>query len=144
MRAAVRSAGRGEGRCSVTTARVGFTVGPYSVELPIRVASTANVREHHFARARRTKAQRQAVALFVKRSMLPSLPAVVTLTRIAPRLLDAHDNLRVALKPAADEIASIYGLPNDRDPRIAWEYAQEQRPKTYAVRIDVTPAEVKP
>ena len=114
-----------------------------AVELPIRTVSTANLREHHMARHRRTKDQRAAVTLLLGRTRLPALPVAVTLTRIAPRLLDRHDNLPVSLKGVADAIAGLYGV-DDRDPRISFACDQEQRRKAYAVRVEIQSAGVTP
>lgn len=40
------------------------------------------------------------------------------------RLLDTHDNERMALKPLADHVTRMIGLKSDSDPRITWEYHQ--------------------
>lgn len=53
----------------------------------------------------------------------PSLPVVVTLTRVSSRKLDAHENLPMSFKHVADEIARYLGT-KDHDPRITWRYAQ--------------------
>ena len=61
----------------------------------------------------------------------------VTITRVAPRPLDSHDNLRSSLKAVVDGISDWLGV-KDNDERIEWAYAQERgAPKTYAVRIEV-------
>ncbi len=65
---------------------------------------------------------------------------VVTLTRVAPRELDSHDNLRTSLKPIADAVTDLVGLPNDRDPRISWKYAQASDGlRFYAVDVLIEP-----
>lgn len=51
---------------------------------------------------------------------------VVKLTRVAPRELDGHDNLRTAFKPIVDGVTDALGLPNDRDPRVSWAYGQRR------------------
>lgn len=103
-----------------------------TVDLPLRIESVANLREHWAAKAKRTKAHRMA-ALAIKPH---PLPCVVTLTRIAPRALD-DDNLRSGFKGLRDGIADRLGIA-DNDPRIEWRYAQERgKPKEYAARVQI-------
>ena len=54
------------------------------IRIPLRTVSGMNVREHFRVRAKRGKAERQAVALVLGPQKKPALPIVVTLTRIAP------------------------------------------------------------
>jgi len=101
--------------------------------LPLRIVSVANVREHWAVKAKRTKAHRLAALAL---PVMP-LPAKVTLTRIAPRALDGHDNLSSAFKALVDGIADRLGV-KDNDPRIEWKYEQARgRPKEYAARIRI-------
>jgi len=103
-------------------------------EIPYRLKSAPNLREHWGAKHRRVKSERAAIRLIVRRH---ELPITVKLVRIAPRGLD-DDNLQGAFKGMRDEIAAIHGLP-DNDERISFEYAQERgKPKEYAVRIEIT------
>jgi hypothetical protein len=108
-----------------------------TVELPLRIESVANLREHYFAKARRTKAHRKAAL-----AVLPcALPARVILVRIAPRALDG-DNLQAAFKGFRDGIADRFGV-KDNDPRLEWRYAQERgKPREYAVRVEITRLEL--
>lgn len=113
-----------------------------AVTLPIRAESVANLREHWRKRAVRAKSHRtQAWAELRAADKEPRLlgPVTVTLTRIAPRPLDSHDNLRSSLKAVVDGVADWLGV-KDNDARVLWAYAQERAtPKTYAVRIEVSP-----
>lgn len=105
-----------------------------TVTLPIQLVSVANLREHWSSRAKRAKAHRNA-AITIKPI---ALPAVVTITRIAPRPLD-DDNLRSACKALRDGIADRFGIA-DNHPDLTWRYAQRRGPvKTYAVEITITP-----
>jgi len=111
-----------------------------TLDIPVYTPSVVNQRNHWHAKAKQTKAQRQAVAwcwsVFKRNGDVPPLPVVVWLTRVSPRELD-DDNLRPALKAVRDEVAYRLGLPNDRDPSVKWEYAQRKgRP---AVVIHVEP-----
>lgn len=114
------------------------------IELPIRTQSEANMREHHMARARRRKWQRNLIALAVRprlAGMLDPLPCVVTMTRVAPRALD-DDNLQTSFKAIRDEIAAQLGC-DDRDPRVTWRYAQRRGAKgSYSVELVITPVSV--
>lgn len=111
-----------------------------AVTLPIRAVSVANLREHWATRASRSK-QHRLLAWAELRTVrgVPRLigPVKVTITRVAPRPLDSHDNLRSSLKAVVDGISDWLGV-KDNDERIEWAYAQERgAPKTYAVRIEV-------
>lgn len=102
-------------------------------DFPIPTVSEANGRDHWGTKRRRVKKQRQDVALLVRHH---NLPCVVTLTRVAPRVLD-DDNLRSALKAIRDGIADRLGV-SDRDPLVRWDYAQAKgKVREYAVRIEI-------
>lgn len=106
-----------------------------AVELPLRIESVANRREHWATRARRTKVHRLA-ALAVPQH---PLPCVVTLIRVAPRALD-DDNLSSGFKALRDGIADRLGV-KDNDPRVTWRYGQVKgKAKEYAARVKVEPA----
>jgi hypothetical protein len=99
----------------------------------------ANLREHWRVRHKRVQAQRQLVALYIGGKPRPTLPVVVTLTRIAPRALDG-DNLQSAFKAVRDQVATWLRV-DDADPRVRWEYAQRRGGVgEYAVSIGVGPA----
>ena len=110
------------------------------VTVPVRTVSEANAHEHWRARQKRAKAQRLAVGLVVKTALADEsvqFPLMVTLVRIAPRALD-DDNLLGALKHVRDAVAEALALPNDRDPRVSWGYAQQRgAPKEYAVIVGI-------
>ena len=120
----------------------------FTMTIPVRV--NANARGHSRALAKRTKNLR-AAALLLFRSRWLALrlerPAQslalnggfrITLTRIAPRELDSHDNLPTAMKPLVDGIADALELKNDRDPRVKWEYAQRRAGvREFAVEVEV-------
>ena len=88
----------------------------------------------------RKKKQKKILSLFLRNSHITP-PCRVTLTRIAPRDLDEHDNLPAAFKTIIDAIADrlVPGLAPGRadgDKRITWEFAQRKgSPKTYALEI---------
>jgi hypothetical protein len=120
----------------------------YTIELPIRVVSEANMKEHWHKSAKRHTHQKNAVSLML-RDLPYCLPCHVKLTRIAPRKLDAHDNLRSGLKWIVDAIAAsltgnyVAGRADDSE-MISWSYAQEKGLKnTYGIRIEIMPKELE-
>ncbi len=73
-------------------------------------------------------------------------PCIVTMTRIAPRMMDEEENLRYAFKWIKDQLASCIVDEHkqfmtghcDNDPRISWEYRQKKgRVKEYAIKIEI-------
>ena len=100
-------------------------------EVPVRLVSLLNAREHHMAKARRAKEQRNLARLCARAgkhfhdiaaALYSGSPLVVTITRIAPRELD-DDNLAGSAKHVRDGIADALGI-DDRDSRVRWRYEQ--------------------
>jgi len=121
--------------------RLGIDPGVTSVicvMVPIRIVSEANGSHGHWAaRARRTKAQRESVRWSLARHTPPPLPVRVTLTRIAPRAMDAHDNLPIGCKHVADQVAQWLGV-QDNNAGITWAYGQRKgKPGEYAAEIAI-------
>ena len=114
-----RGEAAGEGECAV------------EIEIPVRLVSLLNSREHHMARARRAKQQRslarlQTIARLCRSPLWARVAngcgLVVTITRIGPRELD-DDNLAGSAKHVRDGIADALGI-DDGDKRIVWRYRQ--------------------
>lgn len=103
--------------------------------MPMRTRTECNTNETHWAKARRARSQRDVVLLMMGHLLLPALPVKVMLTRCGPRPMDAHDNLPSSCKHIVDEIAEMYGVP-DNDPQIKWEYAQVKR-KEFGVIVRI-------
>jgi hypothetical protein len=114
------------------------------VEYPTRLVSVLNAREHWSVRAKRTKRERTSAMLMLQSAwkfQRPAFPLVVTVTRIAPRSLDSHDNLGASCKATIDSVAEWLGIP-DNDPRVEFKTAQEcGKPRFYGVRIEVAHVE---
>lgn len=106
---------------------------------PIKVRSYANVYEHWAVRADRIRQERAKLndAIIPKVDLI-SLPCSVLMKRYGPRLMDEHDNLRMALKSSVDTIAKILvggsRGKGDSDPRLTWRYDQEKS-KDYGVEV---------
>jgi hypothetical protein len=133
----------------------------FVVEVPIRTYSPNGSHGHWRVAASRRQTERHTtwrawLARFLSAPGVeqPTLPAVVTFTRLSAGELD-DDNIRAALKGCRDSVALLLGLPithaakgskppqaDDRDPRVTWVYRQEKAKRgTYGVRITVTPRE---
>lgn len=105
--------------------------------LPLKILSEANLRCHWAARAARMKRHRQTADVMTPAPRLVSLPATITLTRIAPRALDS-DNLAGGFKGVRDGVADKLGI-NDNDPRVTWVYAQRKgKPREYAAEVEIS------
>lgn len=116
----------------------------WSIQLPILTVSEANrAGEHWREKGNRHQAQHWEIrAAFRSENPKIELPCTVKLSRLAPRMLDSHDNLTMAFKFIVDEIANqlIPGLKTgkaDSDPRIKWEYSQEKRSKYKGIIIEI-------
>ena len=104
--------------------------------LPIFTVSEANRREHHMVRHRRRKKQRADAHMLMKQFKRPRLPVTITLTRVAPRILDSHDNLPMSLKSAVDGICDWLGV-DDQSEEVRILYGQIKRPATHEIHVRI-------
>ena len=128
--------------------------------IDVQLGRGQNVREQHFARAKRVKAEREATNLaleqasgFVRtRVMAATLiseqqsGARITLHRPWCRVPLDSDNLSGAFKGVRDEVAAFLGV-DDRSERLHWIYTQSKQPKGTlpVVTIEVMPvADIDP
>lgn len=113
-----------------------------SFSIPYHLPSSANLREDWRRRHVRVRAERQMATVaaqgFGVRPLAGPASVVVTITRVAPRLLDG-DNAQAAAKALRDGLADALGLRDDSDPRVEWRVRQEKG-KPAAVRVEVRPA----
>lgn len=114
---------------------------PIKLSLPIK--TNANERGSSRNAGKKIAARRQGVKMVVRnawgRQVIEAPGLQVTLTRVAPRALDGHDNLPHSMKPIVDGIADALGI-NDRDPRVSWLYAQRRgEVREYAVELRIEP-----
>lgn len=108
-------------------------------------ANEANSSENRFVKSERHKMQKKKIkAILLKERPPITIPCNVVLTRIAPRCLDEHDNLRMCFKWIADAIAE-YLVPGkavgraDDCKEIGWAYKQEKGGiREYAIRIEIS------
>jgi len=130
---------------------------PISVSLPLRLVSEANSRDHWAVKAKRAREQRSVVrmrlgAMFGEvAGKLAGVPWLITITRVSPGTLDAHDNLPRSCKAVVDGLCDALGV-KDNDPRVSFRYAQEKVKRAtkgrvpankYAVRILIECADQK-
>lgn len=94
----------------------------------LRTVPGMNVREHHMARHRRVKREKEAVAWCLAAKHKPALPCVVTLTRMAPSNGLDDDNLTGALKGARDAVAAWLGVDDKDTATVRYVYAQQRAP----------------
>ena len=117
------------------------TIRSIDFMVPLRTVSELNRREHWRDTYKRRQDEERLVAVAMQnnlRGRQVEMPCVVKLTRIAPRRLDSHDNLRSAFKATADLISRKLGV-NDGDGSITWEYDQiAGQPKHYGVKISIS------
>lgn len=110
------------------------------VDIPVRIISEANSRQHWRKAAARKQLHRQTARLVLQqyaRPMGESELFTITLTRVAPRKLD-DDNLSSGFKAVRDGVADWLGI-DDGSPRICWQYAQEKsKAGEYAARVHVS------
>ena len=101
--------------------------------IPIRTGRGLNAREAWQSRARRVKAERQAVA-WLLRGKKPVLPCTVRLTRCAPSNGMDDDGVVGALKAVRDQVAEWLGVDDKDSARVRYVYAQCRA--AWGVRIE--------
>jgi hypothetical protein len=67
----------------------------------------------------------------------------IQLICVRRRLLDTHDNLPAALKPAVDRICFRLGFDYDSDPLLQWSYGQTRTMGREGLVIIIEPYEPK-
>ena len=110
------------------------------IAIPMRTSRGLNAREHHMARARRVRKEREAVAWMLRTAIKPALPCSVLLTRIAPSNGMDDDGLVGSMKAVRDQVAEWLGVDDkDRD-TVRYRYGQRRGP--WGVTIEFGPAAV--
>jgi len=116
----------------------------WSWQFNIRTASESNSSDNWRKKAKRHSKQKLFIAkVFMVERPKVQPPCKVTLTRIAPRNLDEHDNLRTSMKWITDAIAS-YLVPGKAAGRaddckaIEWDYKQKKGAvREYGVLVEI-------
>ena len=113
---------------------------------PLRLTNAKSRHEHWTVQSKRTRIQRHYVfehlmALWEDGPLL-GMPLHITITRIAPRVLDEGDNLAYAASAVRDAISDWlcgqYLKGEDRQEGLVWEYEQKRLvPGFYACEITV-------
>jgi hypothetical protein len=109
--------------------------------IPVKIESESNKSDHWSKKSARKKVLKLAIRFTVRSDIEP--PCHVILTRVAPRFLDAEDNLPAALKYSKDCIADILipGLAPgraDESKSITWEFCQRKgKPQEYGLEVNL-------
>lgn len=111
--------------------------------IPIRISSLANDSRHWAKKWKERKNKITGLNYYLAGAGSFDLPVRVTFERVAPRMLDAHDNLPAALKPYTDCVADFLrpgmraGRADDTD-QIEWIYKQKQgKPREYWLNVTI-------
>ena len=106
-------------------------------EIPVRVVTEANRREHWAVARQRKEKQQHAVgaAYFWSPVEFDGRPMQVTFTHVGRKVDD--DNLRSMFKVCRDALAELAGKDDGDDEFWAWEYTQERGKP--GVRITIEP-----
>ena len=115
-------------------------------EIPVRTESLINsgmTWQHRIGIKARHKRATDLTwkSLSAKQRTSIDLPAVVTMTRIAPSIKMDGDGNITAFKYVRDQLARCMGFKDDNPPEITWAYAQEKAkvPRYYSVKIRIEP-----
>lgn len=116
--------------------------GRVILTLPIETVSEGNCFEPWQQRHKRHKLQKKKVWIaLLPIKYLIHIPCTITLCRISPGTLDAHDNLPMSLKYICDAVASeLTGdyrpgqADNNKD--LTWKYSQEKS-SAYGIKIEL-------
>ena len=117
------------------------------IEMPMRLVSEANRRDHWAAKAKRVQQQRTRAwaEVLEAKAKLPKghwlrrngAPMTITLIRIAPKGITDNDNLCSSFKAVRDGVAQALGI-DDGSSSICWVYRQEKgKPRKYALRVQI-------
>ena len=113
-------------------------------DIPIRLRSGLNCREHWAVKAKRVREERLATAVWMRPILrlaphqVPPVtlapPFVVTITRVGPRRMD-DDNVAGGAKGVRDEIARQLGVNDGDTDAVRFVYGQRLGP--YGVRVRI-------
>lgn len=105
------------------------------VEFDLDLPSVLNLREHHFARARRVRLQREATRRALRGHPPPVLPVEVLIVRIGARHLDTGDNLAAACKAVRDAVGAALGVDDGPASPVTWRYLSERTTERHKVPV---------
>lgn len=109
---------------------------------PLRTVSELNSSQHWTVKSKRHKSQKIKTKTVLKKEIQDvTLPCHIKLTRFAPQLLDAFDNLPSSLKYVVDAICELL-IPGlaigraDGDKRISISCYQEKARK-HSIKVEI-------
>lgn len=113
------------------------------INIPIKIISEANRREHHMAKYRRVKRQQMITMAFCLQNLgyIRKWPGryKITFTRIIGKRgkkFDEGDNLNVSFKAIRDALTRYMRIDDGSD-RLEWSYGQERGDIAH-VRVEIT------
>lgn len=116
------------------------TIRKLDFQIPVKIISEANQREHWALKFKRKKDQQLETLVAIHNNISTcrvAMPCVVRLTRIGPKALDT-DNLAGAFKHVQDAIARKLGVDDGDTTKVRWEYHQMPiRIRDYAVKVEI-------
>lgn len=113
-------------------------MNPIQINIPLRLGTGQNMREHFRVRAKRVKAERHAVAWASNARPRPpsTMPLVVHLVRVSPGTVKLDDdNLCGSFKAPRDQLAQWLGRDDGHD-SVTWTYGQRRGP--WGVEITIS------
>lgn len=110
------------------------------LSIPLRTGRGQNDREHHMARHRRVKSERDAVQWVLNGHPAPAGAVLVLLVRVSPSSVGLdRDNLQGSLKACRDQVAHWLGRDDRDGGSIEWTYGQRPGKRgEWAVELHVT------
>jgi hypothetical protein len=118
-----------------------------TITLPKELLSEGNKTDHWSKKYKRNKLKDNYLIAYCSNINI-TLPALIKITRIAPRALD-FDNLHTTMKHYIDFLSSklIPGLRSgraDSDPRLKFELLQEKgKVRQYSLKIEITTLKIE-
>lgn len=116
-------------------------------EVPLKLVSGMNAREHWGSAAHRAAKQRKAGEVACANALLAwrlkqskgqdaiPFPLFVLITRRGKQKLDS-DNLAISGKHVRDGIADALGVDDGDESKVTWNYRQEHSPR-YSARVEI-------
>lgn len=114
-----------------------------TLTLPLKLDSRANYRGHTRSKKHVKSVQQQrGLTCIMLRSWATKVPLPVRLTliRIAPRRLDAHENLPMCFKSVVDGVADWLEVDDRKGFLCKYDQEKAETPNTYGCRVTIEPA----
>jgi hypothetical protein len=127
----------------VVTASYERRGGQQTLTLPLKLDSRANFRGHTRSKkhVKSVQEQRGLTCIMLRsHAVKVPLPVKLTLVRIAPRRLDAHENLPMCFKSVVDGVADWLEVDDRQGFLCKYDQEKAETPNTYGCRVTIEPA----